>query len=120
MSNLDIIEKALFLNNVCEYDVIVVATERHQYIIHVFEMIVLLVCNFFLIEEINQEEQYKFIMKNFNTIVDIVMTELGVILLAFDNVYEEEYADIVELHNRDECLLVVAIQDKVNRKLKKI
>ena len=119
MSGVDVIKKALLLNNMCESDVAVVVTAKRQYIIHIFGMVVLLLYNYFLSEGIKQEEKYNFIMKNFNTIVDLVMTEIGVVLLAFDNVYEE-ITDIVELHNKDECLLVVAIQDKVNKNLKKI
>lgn len=120
MSNLDIIKKALLLNNMCENDVTVVTTEKRQYIIHIFEVVVLLLCNFFLFEKENEEEKYNFIMKNFNTIVDIVITEIEVVLLAFDNFYEEELTDIVELHNKDECLLAVAMQDKVNKNLEKL
>ena len=118
MSGVDVIKKALLLNNMCESDVAVVTAKR-QYIIHIFGIVVLLLYNYFLFEGIKQEERYKFIMKNFNTIVDIVITEIEVLLLAFDNLYEEEITDIVELHNKDECLLAVAIQNKVNRKLMK-
>lgn len=120
MSSVDVIKKALLLNNMCENDVTVVETEKRQYIIHIFEIVVLLLCNFFLLEKENEEEKCNFIMKNFNTVVDLVMTEIEVNLLAFDNLYEQEITDIVELHNKDECLLVVAIQDKVNKKIKNL
>ena len=119
MSNKDIIKKALLLNNVCKNDITVVKTENHHYIVHIFEMLVLLLFNFFLANEIKQEEQYKFIMKNFKSIVDIVITEIEILLLAFDNLYEEKLTDVVEFHNKDECLLIVAIQNKINRKLMK-
>lgn len=68
----------------------------------------------------NEEEQYNFITKNLSTIVDVVTTEVEIALLVFSNLYEEEIADAVELHCRDECWLVLLIQDKVNKKLEKI
>lgn len=120
MSRIDVIKKALLLNNMYESDVTVVATANRQYLIHIFEIVVLLLCNFFLFEGMKQEEKYNFIMNTYNAIVDIIITELEIALLTFENMYKEEVADIIELHNKDECLLVVAIQSKVNKNLEKI
>lgn len=121
MSNRDMIEKALKLNNVCEDDIVVIKTDTTTiFSIYLLRILVLLLLNFFLNEKMSEDEQIDFIMKNFNTILDIVITELEIELHNFTILYEDELTDIVELHNKDECLLVLVIQDKVNKKLKNI
>ena len=67
-----------------------------------------------------EKEILDFIMKNFEAIIDIVRTEVEIVLLNFCNIYEEELAEEVQLHNKDECLIVLALQNKVNEKLKKL
>ena len=115
----DIIRKALRLNNVCENDVILIKTDTTiAFSIHLLSLLVLLLYNFFLKEGVEEDKQFELIMTNFTEILDIVTTELEVALHNFTILNDTELADIVELHCRDECLLVVAIQDKVNKKFK--
>ena len=121
MLNTNIIEKALRLNNVCENDVILIKTDTTiAFSIHLLSLLVLLLFNFFLKERAEEDKQYEFIMTNFTPILDIVTTELKIALHNFSILYREELTDIVELHCRDECLLVLVIQEKVNKKLKEI
>lgn len=121
MSCKDVIEKALRLNSVCEDEIVVIETERTvKFAIHLLKLLVLLLCNFFLSEEMSEEEQIDFIMNNFETVLDIAITELEVTLLVFTNLCDEEFEDVVELHCRDECWLVLAMQDEVNKKLEKL
>ena len=70
--------------------------------------------------KMTEKEILDFIMKNFEAIIDIVRTEVEIVLLNFCNIYEEELAEEVQLHNKDECLIVLALQNKVNEKLKKL
>ncbi len=121
MSIQDKIEKALRLNNVCDERIVTIATDRTvNFSIHLFKLLVFLLCNFFLVHKMTEEEQYQFIMKNLNVIFDIVTTELEMELHNFTILYDEELADVVELHNKDECWLVLIIQGKVNKKLEDI
>lgn len=116
----NIIEKALIQNGVCEKDILVIKTDTTiTFSIHLLRILVLLLFNFFLQEGLKEDKQYEFIMTNFISILDIVTTELEIALHNFTILNDTELADIVELHCRDECLLVVAIQDKVNNKLEK-
>lgn len=117
----NIIEKALRFNNVLDDDIVIVKTDGTvNYSIHLLKLLVFLLYNFLLSEEISENELYDFIMQNFSTILDIVITELEIALHNFTILYKDEVTDIVELHNKDECLLVLAVQDKVNKKLKNI
>ena len=121
MSKTDVIEKALLLNNVCEDDIVVVKTDTTTtFLLHLLRMLVLLLYNFALGNKMSEEELCDFVMQNFNEILDTVITELHITLLQFSNLYEEELAKEIELDNKNECFLVVAIQDKFNAKLKNI
>lgn len=121
MSIQDKIEKTLRLCNVCEEEIVTIKTDTTiKFSIHLLKLLVFLLCNFFFIHKMNEEEQYNLITKNLSTIVDVVTTEVEIALLVFSNLHKEEYTDIIELHNKDECLLVVAIQSKVNKNLEKI
>ncbi len=121
MLNTNIIEKALRLNNVCENDVILIKTDTTiAFSIHLLSLLVLLLYNFFLKERVEEDKQFNFIMTNLTSILDIVTTELKIALHNFITLYTGELEEIVELHNKDECLLVIAIQDKVYKKLEKL
>lgn len=121
MSKRDLIKKALCLNDVNENDIVSVKTDTiTMFSVNLLRILVLLLLNFALQPEMTDNELYNFIMKNFDKILENVVTELKVTLFDFVNLYEEEIADIVELHCRDECLLVLAIKDKVNQKLEKL
>lgn len=121
MSKIDIIKKALTQNNVLDKDIVAIKTDTTTtFSIHLFKMLVLLLLDFVLQTEMTDSEMYNFIMQNFNEILDIVITELEIALHNFTILYDAELTDIVELHNKDECLLMLAIQDKVNKKLKKL
>lgn len=121
MSKRDLIKKALRLNDVNENDIVSVKTDKTTtFSIHLLRILVLLLFNFALQPEMTANELYDFILKNFNTIIDIVITELEIALHNFTILYKDEVTEIVELHNKDECLLTLIIQDKVNKKLKKL
>ena len=120
MSKKDMIRKALLLNNVCEDDIVVVKTDTTTFHIHLFNMLVLLLYNFSLQKKMSPENIFHFIMKNFNEILDTTITEIEIALLHFSSMYDEDGAEEIELHNKDECLLVVAMQNKFNIKLEKI
>ena len=121
MLHTNIIEKALRLNNVCENDVILIKTDTTiAFSIHLLSLLVLLLYNFFLKERVEEDKQFNFIMTNLTSILDIVTTELKIALHNFITLYTGELEEIVELHNKDECLLVIAIQDKVYKKLEKL
>lgn len=120
MSKKDMIRKALLLKNVCEDDIVVVETDTTTFHIHLFNMLVLLLYNFVLQNNMSTADVFDFIMQNFNEILDTTITELEIALLHFCNMYEDDGAEEVELHNKDECWLVVAIQNKLNTKLEKI
>lgn len=120
MSKIDVIEKALILNNVCEDDLVVIKAGTTTFSICFFRMLVLLFYNFAFRNNMLADELFDFVMNNFTAIVDIVTTEIEITLLHFCNVYDEELEEKIQLHNKDECWIVLAIQDKVNNKLKKI
>lgn len=114
----NIIEKALIQNGVCENDILVIKTDTTiTFSIHLLRILVLLLFNFFLQEGLKEDKQYDFIMTNFISILDIVVKELEIVLHNLTILYDEEFVDIVELHNKDECLLILVIQDKVNEQL---
>ncbi len=116
----NIIRKALRLNNVYEDDIVEVQVNTISFNLHIFEMVVLLLYNFSLQHKMFEEEMNDFFMKNFEAIFDIVITEIKIALLHFYNIYNDEFEGIVELHNKDECFIVLAVQDKVNNKLRKL
>lgn len=116
----NIIRKALRLNNVYEDDIVEVQVNTISFNLHIFEMVVLLLYNFSLQYKKFEEEMNDFFMKNFEAIFDIVITEIKIALLHFYNMYDDELEDIVELHNKDECFLVVVIQEKVNKKIENL
>lgn len=116
----DIIKKALIQKNVLENDIVVIKTDTTTtFSIHLLRILVLLLFNFAMQTEMTTDDMYNFIMQNFSTILDVVITELEIALHNFTILYDAERTDIVELHCRDECLLVLVVQDKVNKKLKK-
>lgn len=115
------IEKALTQNDVNENDIVRVKTDTTTtFYIHLLRMLVLLLYNFSMQMQMTASDVYNFIMQNFNTIVDIVITELEISLHNFTILYAPKFTDIVELHNKDECLLVLTMQDKVNKKLRNL
>lgn len=121
MYSKDIIKKALTQNNVLENDIVAIKTDTTTtFSIHLFKMLVFLLIQFAMQTKMIASDIYNFIMQNFNTIIDIIMTELEIALHNFTILYDAELTDIVELHCRDECLLILAIQDKVNKKLEKL
>jgi len=121
MSKTDVIKKALHLNNVCENDIVVIKTDiTTTFRLSILRMLVLLLYNFALGNKMSTVDVFDFIMQNFNEILDTAITELHIALIQFCNLYDEELAEEVELNNKDECLIVMAIQHKLNNKLKKI
>lgn len=121
MSKKDIIEKALLQNSELEDDNVVIKADiTTTFSMHLFRMLVPLIFNFSMQMKMTDDEIYNFIIQNFTTILDVVITELEIALFAFVNMCEREITDIVELHNKDECLLLIAIKDKVNQKLENI
>ena len=120
MSIKDITKKALLLNNVCEKDIVAISVYTITFYLHLFRMLVLLLYHFAINTRMSEEEMFDFMMKNFEAIIDIVRTEVEIVLLHFCNIYEEELAEEVQLHNKDECFIVLAVEDKVSKKLKKL
>lgn len=120
MSIKDITKKALLLNNVSEKDIVAISVYTITFYLHLFRMLVLLLYHFAIQNRMSEEEMFDFIMKNFEAIVDIVRTELEIVLLHFCNIYEVELDEKVQLYNKDECFIILAVQDKVNNKLKNI
>lgn len=117
----NIIEKALTQNNVLENEIVDIKTDTTTiFSIHLFKMLVLLLLNFSLQMQIEANDMYNFIMQKFNTIFDIVITQIEIELHNFVVLYDVKLTDIVELHCRDECILIDAMQEKVNNNLKKI
>lgn len=96
MSKRDLIKKALCLNDVNENDIVSVKTDTiTMFSVNLLRILVLLLLNFALQPEMTDNELYNFIMKNFDKILENVVTELKVTLFDFVNLYEEEIADIV-------------------------
>ena len=118
MLNTNIIEKALLQNNVSENGMLLIKTDTTiTFSINLLRMLVLLLFNFFLKERAEEDKQYEFIMTNFTTILDIVTTELEIELHNFVNIYNIQIKEKIELHNKDECMLVLLVQEKVSKKL---
>lgn len=117
MSKKDIIKKALTFN-VNEEDILAIPIYTTTFHIHLFNMLVLLLYNFVLQKKMATKNIFQFIMQYFNEILDTTITELECALLHFCNMYEEELAEEVELNNKDETMLILVIQDKVNKKFK--
>lgn len=117
-----IIEKALLQNNVSEKNIVVIKIDTTtMFEIHLLRMLVLLLFNFFLKEGLGEDKQYDFIMTNFTSILDIVATELEIALYNLVNIYNIQIIEErIELHNKDECMLVLIIQEKVNKKLENL
>lgn len=118
MLNTNIIEKALLQNNVSENGMLVIKTDTTiTFSINLLRMLVLLLFNFFLKERAEEDKQYEFIMTNFTAILDIVTTELEIELHNFVNIYNIQIKEKIELHNKDECMLVLLVQEKISKKL---
>lgn len=120
MSIKDITKKALLLNNVSEKDNIAIQVYTITFYLHIFNMLVLLLYHFGIKNKMSEEEMFDFMMKNFEAIIDIVRTELEIVLLHFCNIYEDELNEKVQLHNKDECFIILAVQNKVSKKLEKL
>lgn len=120
MSIKDIIKKALLLNNVSEKDIVAIPIYTITFYLHLFRMLVLLLYHFAINTKMSEEEMFDFMMKNFEAIIDIVRTELEIVLLHFCNIYEVELDEKVQLHNKDECFIILAVQNKVSKKLEKL
>lgn len=120
MSIKDIIKKALLLNNVSEKDIVSISVYTITFYLNLFRMLVLLLYHFAINTKMSEEEMFDFIMKNFEVIIDIVRTEVEIVLLHFCNIYEEELDEKVQLYNKDECFIVLAVQNKVSKKLEKL
>lgn len=116
----NIIKEALLLNNMIEDDIAVIQVNKISFNVHLFRILVLLLYNFVLQTKIPEQEIFNYVMKNFEPVSYIVITEVEIVLLHFYNIYNEELDEEVELHNKDECYIVLAIQNEVNKKLKKI
>lgn len=113
------IQKALLLNKIKENDTVVIKTDKVIiFSLNLLKMLTLLILNFATQMQMTAGDVYNFIMNNFDEILDIITIELEVTLFDFINLYEE-LEDVIELHNKDECMLVLIMQDKVNKKLKK-
>lgn len=120
MSIKDITKKALLLNNVSEKDIVAIPIYTITFYLHLFRMLVLLLYHFAINTKMSEEEIFDFMMKNFEAIIDIVRAELEIVLLHFCNIYEVELDEKVQLHNKDECFIMLAVQDKVSKKLEKL
>lgn len=120
MSIKDIIKKALLLNNVSEKDIVAISVYTITFYLHLFRMLVLLLYHFAINTKMSEEEMFDFMMKNFEAIIDIVRTEVEIVLLHFCNIYEDELNEKVQLHNKDECFIILAVQNKVSKKLEKL
>lgn len=116
----NIIKEALLLNNMIEDDIAVIQVNKISFNVHLFRILVLLLYNFVLQTKIPEQEIFNYVMKNFEPVSYIVITEVEIVLLHFYNIYNDEFEGIVELHNKDECFIVLAVQDKVNNKLRKL
>ena len=120
MSIKDIIKKALLLNNVSEKDIVSISVYTITFYLQLFRMLVLLLYHFAINTKMSEEEIFDFMMKNFEAIIDIVRTEVEIALLHFCNIYEVELDENVQLHNKDECFIILAVQNKVSKKLEKL
>lgn len=120
MSIKDITKKALLLNNVSEKDIVAISVYTITFYLQLFRMLVLLLYHFAIQNRLSEEDMVEFIMKNFEAIIDIVRTEVEIVLLHFCNIYEEELDEKVQLYNKDECFIVLAVQNKVSKKLEKL
>lgn len=115
------VEKALLLNDVEKIDKVVIKTDvTTVFTLHLLKMLVLLLCQFSLALSIDEESIYNFTMKNFKQILEIVRTEIEIALHNFVELYDEQLDNEIELHNKDETMLVLIIQDKVNKKLERL
>lgn len=121
MSKIDIIKKALIQNNVLENDIVVVKTDTTAiFSIRLFKMLVSLLIYFAMPSEMTASEIYNFIMQNFNEILDIVITELEIALHNFIYISNESIIGEIKLDRKEEILLTLIIQNKVNQELNKI
>lgn len=116
-----VVEKALLLNNAEEINKVVIKTDVTTiFTLHLLKMLVLLLCQFSLAFHIKEDSMYNFIMQNFKQILDIVTTEIEIALHNFVELYDEQLGNEIELHNKDETMLVLIIQDKVIKRLERI
>lgn len=117
----DTIKKALVKNEIEENNVIEVKTDKTiKFGLHLQKILTVLLCNFFLMMEVEEEQQVDFTKYNFTEIRNIVIREIKIVLHNFISVYDEELADEVELNNKDETLLILAVQNQVNIKLENL
>ncbi len=116
-----VIEKALLLRNVEKKQEVVIETSvTTVFSLHLSKMIVLLLYNFFLFYKVTELEVTILIKDNYADILNIIMTEIKIGLHNYIILYEEELENLIEFHNKDETLLVLAIQENVNKNLKEL
>lgn len=116
-----IIEKALLLKCVSkEKEVVIEISSTTVFTLHLFKMMVLLLYNFFLLNKNEEPKVMEFITRNYNRIIDIIVTEIKIALHNFVLLNDENLNEEIELHNKDETFLVLAIQNDINVKLKEI
>ena len=117
----EIISRALRQNNVEQNDTIVInADEKKVITLNIPKILLILLYNFSMYCRTEDKVMFDFIMNNFNEILDIVRTELEIALYNYITLYEQELAEKIELHNKVETMLILTIQDKVNKKLEKL
>lgn len=117
----DTIKKAIVKNGIEENEILEVETDKTiKFWLHLQKILTVLLCNFFLTMEVEEEQQVDFIKCNFSKILDIVITEIKIVLHNLIFVCDEEFADEVELNNKDETLLILAVQNQVNIKLENL
>lgn len=118
----DTIKKELVKNEIEENEILEVETDKTiKFCLNLQKILIVLLCNFFLMVEVEEEQQQiDFIKHNFREIRDIVITEIKIVLHNLIFICDEELADEVELNNKDETLLLLAIQEQANSKLKNL
>lgn len=116
-----IIKKELVKNGIEENEILEVETDKTiKFWLHLQKILTVILCNFFLVVEVEEEQQIDFIKHNFREIRDIVITEIKIVLHNLIFTCDEELAEEVELNNKDETLLLLAIQEQANSKLKNL
>ena len=121
MSKKEIIKKALILNDVFENDVIVIKTDiTTSFSVHLLSILVSLLYEFAVINDINEQNIYNFIVNNAKDILNIVCTELEIALFNFNNYCQEYSNDKIELNIRDETMLFMLVKCMVSNELKEI
>lgn len=117
----DVIKKALLHKQIYDSNSFSIEINTNKTIIvNLYRIMLHLLSNFVITYSLTKSETDMFLRKKLDDIIDIVTTEVEIVLLQFANIYKEETTNIIELHNKDECFIVLAVQNEVNKKLKKI